>query len=194
MPSRACGRSLESLFEHAPGRGTAAETPPAPPRDGADEGNVTRNMVGTLTAAFLSALLAQAPTETRQGRAPQTDQTVPAARDTRLIVDNTAGEVVVHAWDKDSVRVQARHSGRAKVNVRAGGNTITVDAESVNGHTGSVDYGITAPAWMPIKIEGQYDFVSVEGIQGELSIETVRGDIVLKNVGSAMVKTIEGGI
>jgi len=151
-------------------------------------------MVGTLTAAFLSALLAQAPTETRQGRAPQTDQTVPAARDTRLIVDNTAGEVVVHAWDKDSVRVQARHSGRAKVNVRAGGNTITVDADSVNGHTGSVDYDITAPAWMPIKIEGQYDFVLVEGIQGELSIETVRGDIVLKNVGSAVVKTIEGGI
>jgi len=78
--------------------------------------------------------------------------------------------------------------------VRPGTNTITVDAESVNGHAGSVDYDITAPSWMPIKIEGQYDFVSVEGIQGELSIETVRGDIVLKNVGSAMVKTIEGGI
>jgi DUF4097 and DUF4098 domain-containing protein YvlB len=151
-------------------------------------------MGGTVTAALLSALLAQAPADARQGRAPQTDQTVPAPRGTRLMIDNMAGEVVVHAWDKDAVRVQARHAGRDKVNVRTGTNTITVDVDSVNGHAGSVDYEITAPAWMPIKVEGQYDFVSVDGIQGELSIETVRGDIVLKNVGSATAKTIEGEI
>ncbi len=47
---------------------------------------------------------------------------------------------------------------------------------------------------MPIKIEGHFDFVTIEGVQAEISITTVRGDIVLKNVGSATVKTIEGAI
>jgi DUF4097 and DUF4098 domain-containing protein YvlB len=151
-------------------------------------------MVQIVTAVLVSTLLAQAPSEARQGRGPQTDQTVPATRSTRLMIENPAGEVVVHGWDKDAVRVQARHNARTKVNVQAGTNTITIDADSTNGHAGTVDYEITAPAWMPIKVEGQYAFVSVDGIQGELSIETVRGDIVLKNVGSAMAKTIEGEI
>ena len=55
------------------------------------------------------------------------------------------------------------------------------------------DYGMT-PGWMSMKIEGQYDFVTVEGVQGEVSVTTVRGDIVLKNVGSVTAKTIEGAI
>ena len=45
-----------------------------------------------------------------------------------------------------------------------------------------------------MKIEGQYDFVTIEGIQGEVSVETVRGDIVLKGGGPAIAKTIEGAI
>ena len=151
-------------------------------------------MIHTIAAALLSTLLAQAPTDARQNRAPQTDQTVPAARGTRLVIENKAGEIVVRAWEKDAVRVQARHTSRAKINVRADASAIRIDAVSDKGPTGSIDYDINAPAWMPVKIEGQYDYVSVEGIQGEISVETVRGDIVLKNVSSAIAKTIEGAI
>ena len=46
--------------------------------------------------------------------APQTDQTVPVSRGTRLAIDNFAGEVVIHTWDKDSLRVQARHPSRTR--------------------------------------------------------------------------------
>ena len=151
-------------------------------------------MIDAVTAALLSALLAQAPADARQNRAPQTDQTVPATRGTRLAIENKAGEVVVHAWEKDAVRVQARHNMRAKVNVQAGTGVINIDAAIEKGPAGSVDYDISAPAWMAIKIEGQYDYVSVEGVQGEVSVETVRGDIVLKNIGAAIAKTIEGAI
>jgi len=151
-------------------------------------------MVHAVTATVLSTLLAQAPAEAKQNRPPQTDQTVPAARGTRLVIDNHSGEVVIHAWEKDAVRVQARHTSRARVNVRTGANVINVDAETERGPVGSVDYDINAPAWIAIKIEGQYDYVSVEGVQGEISVETVRGDVVLKNIGSAIAKTIEGAI
>ena len=43
-------------------------------------------------------------------RAPDTDETVTCHRGTRLSVNNFAGEVIVRGWDRDAVRVQARHS------------------------------------------------------------------------------------
>ena len=151
-------------------------------------------MIQVVTAAILSALLAQAPADNRQNRAPQTDQTVPAARGTRLAIENPAGEIVIHTWEKDAVRVQARHRSYTKINVRTDANVISVDAVSDKGPTGSIDYDISVPAWMAIKAEGPYDYISVEGVQGEISVETVRGDIVLKNVGAAIAKSIEGAI
>jgi len=144
--------------------------------------------------ALLSMLIAQAPAEPRQGRDLQTDQTVSVSRGSRLSIDNYAGEVVVHAWDKDAIRVQARHNGRTKITIRTDANVVSVGAAAVNSPSGSVDYDIMAPAWLPMKIEGQYDFVTVEGIQAELAVTTVRGDIVLKNIGAATAKSIEGAI
>ena len=57
------------------------------------------------------------------------------------------------------------------MNVRTGSNAITLEAVAISGPTGSVDYEITAPVWMPIKVEGHYDFVTIDGIQGEVSVE-----------------------
>ncbi len=148
------------------------------------------------TIALACALTAQAhgTAESRQNRAPQTDQTVAVSRGARLAIENYAGEVVIRAWDKDAVRVQARHSARTKVDVHTDASTISIGAASSGKSNGSIDYEITAPGWMSLKIEGQYDFVTVEGVQGEVSVTTVRGDIVLKNIGSVTAKTIEGSI
>ena len=148
------------------------------------------------TIALACALTAQAqtPQEPRQARAPQTDQTVSVSRGARLTIDNYAGEVVIRVWDKDAVRVQARHNGRTKVDIHADANIVTVGAATPVKSNGSIDYDIMAPAWMPLKIEGHYDFVTVEGVQSEISVTTVRGDIVLKNVGAVTAKTIEGAI
>jgi DUF4097 and DUF4098 domain-containing protein YvlB len=146
------------------------------------------------TAALLLSLAAPAAQE-RTPRAPQTDQAVPVSRGTRLTVDNLAGEVVVRTWDKDSLRVQARHASRTRVNIRTTPAGVRVSASSQNGPPGAVDYEITAPGWMPVKIEGPYIFVTVDGVQSEVAVETVRGDIVVKG-GSGVVsaRTIEGEI
>ena len=148
------------------------------------------------TIALACALTAQAqtPAEPRQTRAAQTDQTVSVSRGARLAIDNYAGEVVIRVWDKDAVRVQARHNARTKVDIHADANTVTVGTATPVKSNGSIDYDITVPAWMPLKIEGHYDFVTVEGVQSEISVTTVRGDIVLKNIGSVIAKTIEGAI
>jgi DUF4097 and DUF4098 domain-containing protein YvlB len=143
-----------------------------------------------LAAAVLVATLGQA--QHPQARPPQTDRTEPVQRGTRLTVSNFAGEVVIHTWDKDAVHIQAHHQARTRIVVRTGEGALTISA---SGGPGSVDYDITAPAWMPVKVTGTYDFVTVDGAQNEISAETVRGDIIIKG-GSAFVtaKTVDGEI
>ena len=117
------------------------------------------------------------------------------SRGTRLTVDNHAGEVIVRTWDRDSLRVQARHSSRTRVNIRTTPAGVRVTASSQTGPAGSVDYEITAPAWMPMKIEGEFIYVTVDGAQNEVAVETIRGDIVLKGgSGSISAKSIQGEI
>ena len=127
-----------------------------------------------------------------QTRPPDTDETVTVAKGTRLTVNNFGGEVIVRAWDRDSVRVQARHSSRTRVAIRPGNPALTI---SVSGVPMSVDFEINVPVWMPIKIEGTYIYISVEGTQADVAAETVRGDITIKG-GSSFVtaKSIEGEV
>jgi DUF4097 and DUF4098 domain-containing protein YvlB len=146
--------------------------------------------------AVLLCVLAAAPGtgQDRQGRAPQTDQTVPVSRGTRLAIDNFAGEVVVHTWDKDAVRVQARHAARTRIGIRTSASSVNIGTESSNDPNGSVDYDITAPAWIPMRVEGRYNHVTIDGAQGDVSVVTVRGDIVLKGGASVTASTIDGAI
>jgi DUF4097 and DUF4098 domain-containing protein YvlB len=63
------------------------------------------------------------------------------------------------------------------------------------GPPGSVDYDITAPGWMPIKVEGQFNFITIDGAQAEVFADSVRGDIIIKGgTGFVTAKSIEGEI
>ena len=147
-------------------------------------------MILAAAALVLTLIPAQPP-----ARTPQTDQTETVQRGMRLTVSNFAGEVVIHTWNKDEVHVQARHHARTRVNVRRGEGGLSISASGSMVPASAVDYDITAPVWMPVKITGTYDFVTVDGAQNEISAETVRGDIVIKG-GSAFVtaKTVEGEV
>jgi DUF4097 and DUF4098 domain-containing protein YvlB len=148
-----------------------------------------------LTATLVALLTAAAsPAQDRPAREPQTDQTVAVSRGSRLSIDNFAGEVVVRAWDKDTLRVQARHASRVRVNIRTVPTGIRLTASAERGPTGSVDYEINAPAWMPIKIDGQFNFVTIEGSQAEIAVDTNRGDVVIKGGNGVLVKSIEGDV
>lgn len=131
--------------------------------------------------------------QTRDTRAPQTDQTISVASGARLTVRNFAGEVVIKTWDRDQLRVQARHVARAKVNVRQTGNAVLITSETSG--AASVDYEINAPAWMPIKVEGTFNFITVEGAQSDVTAETVRGDVMIKGGnGTVIAKSIQGEV
>lgn len=147
-----------------------------------------------LTVALVAALAAAQPApQARDTRTPQTDQTVAVSRGTRLAIDNFAGEVILRTWEKDSVHVVARHSSRSKVSIRPGDGSLSV--VSSRGATGSVDYEITVPAWMPVKVEGEFNFVDAQGLQGEFSAQSVRGDIVVRGgTGFVSAKSVQGEV
>ena len=152
-------------------------------------------MIFLLTLTLTVALAAPAAARQAASRAPRTDQTVTVTRDMRVNLDNHAGEVIVRAWDRDSVRVQARHGNRTQVTVRTTQNTVAIRASGSGGPAGTVDYEIHVPVWMPIKIDGAFADISVEGTRSEVAAETVRGDIAI-NGGATFVsaKSVEGEV
>ena len=161
-----------------------------------------RKKTFTNAAACAALVLATVPVggvqaiaqEREARRAPQTDKTVPVARGSRLAVSNDAGEVVIRTWDRDALRVQAVHSPRVTIDVQTSANVVAVRSRS-SGAQGSVDYDITAPAWLPVRVSGQFLYIGIEGAQNEVSAETVRGDIVVRGgSGTVAAKSIHGEI
>ncbi len=151
-------------------------------------------MTLTATVALLGALAAAQPVgQSRDTRTPQTDQTVPVTRGTRLLVDNFAGEVVIRTWDKDAVHVVARHFPRAQVSIKTGESTLSVISSRRT--AGSVDFEIAVPAWMAVKVDGEFNFVDVQGTQADVSVSTVRGDIVIHG-GSGFIsaRSVQGAV
>lgn len=141
----------------------------------------------------------QAPVQARSGwtgdDAPRTDQTVDVARGTRLVLSSQAGEVVVKAWDRDAVRVQASHSGRERVDVQTADGALRVRTRSSRGPGGPVDYTLTVPKWMPLSLSGTYLAANIDGTGADVNVETVGGDLVLKGgSGAVSLRSIEGAI
>ena len=152
-----------------------------------------------LTGLAIALTLAQPPAPSRtegaaRQAAPQTDETIAVQRGARLVVNNFAGEVVIRGWEKDALRVVARHQPRTKVSIRPGSSGVSISAGGYMGPA-SVDYEISAPVWMSVRVEGTYNFINVEGTQAEIFANTVRGDIVIKG-GSGIVtaKSVEGEV
>src|SRR5207302_1385494 len=101
--------------------------------------------------------------------AQQTDTTVPVRPGMRLDVDNFGGEIVVKAWNQNSIRVQATHSSRDQIDVQVGASTVSVKAESRRGLAQMVEYQISAPAWMNLNLHGVSTDIEVDGAQGAVT-------------------------
>jgi DUF4097 and DUF4098 domain-containing protein YvlB len=148
-------------------------------------------------AALVVAVLSSGSSlsaQTREARAPETDKTVPVTRGQRLNVAADAGEVVIKSWNQDSLRVQARHSPRTSIEIQTASNIVNI-RKRASGPSQSVDYEISAPTWMPIRVTGQFIFIGIEGVQSEVYAETVSGDIVVKGgAGFVTAKSIQGEI
>ena len=142
---------------------------------------------------YLLSMLALLAAPLPQGT--QTDTTVSVSQGTRLRVENAGGDIIVHAWDKNQVRIQASHSRRSHIETRLTGAVLSLEARADRGPGNMVDYELTVPAWMPLKLGGMYAMVTVEGSRAPIEVETLEGDITVKG-GAELVKlgSVQGKI
>ncbi|HLG05687.1 MAG TPA: DUF4097 family beta strand repeat-containing protein [Gemmatimonadales bacterium] len=111
--------------------------------------------------------------------AADTDTIVSVSRGTRLRVETMAGDIVVRAWDRDQVRIQATHSRRTSVEVRQSGSVLSLEATTGFGPGGAVDYELTVPAWMALKLGGMSADITIEGVRAPIEAEVMEGDITV---------------
>ena len=125
----------------------------------------------------------------------QTDTTFAVSQGTRLSVENQGGDIIVRAWDRNQVRVQAKHSRRTHIDVSVSGAVVRLEAEAGHGPANMVDYEITVPVWMGLNLEGMYATVDVSGVRGAVVAETLEGDITVKGPAeSVRLESVQGRI
>ena len=142
---------------------------------------------------YLLSMLALLTASQPQGM--QTDTTISVSQGTRLKVDNQGGDITVHAWDKNQVRIQASHSRRTHIAAKLAGAVLFLEAHADRGPANMVDYEITVPAWMPLQLGGMYANVTVDGSRAPIEVSTLEGDITVKG-GAETVKlgSVQGKI
>ncbi len=143
--------------------------------------------------AFFLLLTAVGP----PGQPPQfaTDTVIPVERGSRLRINNMGGDIVVRAWDRSQLRIQADHSRRAELSIDRRGSVIDVSARGRYGTPSTVDYQVTVPTWMALELGGLNAEVSVEGTRAPVRVETVQGSISLRGgAESVTLSTANGSI
>lgn len=138
-------------------------------------------------ATLLSTVLAGAP-------AVDTDTTFAAGDARRLDVESMGGEVVVHGWDRDEVRVVAEHSSRTVVEIRRSGRSLFIEPEGRSFPT-VVDFEVWVPRTMDVSLEGFQSSLSVEGTTGEIEAETFQGNVSIEGgSGSVQATSVSGRV
>jgi DUF4097 and DUF4098 domain-containing protein YvlB len=130
------------------------------------------------------------------GLAQQTDTTFSVQPGSRLELENLSGTAVVRTWDRTAIRVKARYSAPAQLQVRQQGGRVSVSAQrSGSGRGLSVDYEITVPRATPVRLDGVNMNVTVEDVRGAVGITNVEGSIVVRGTtGSVTVESVAGGV
>jgi DUF4097 and DUF4098 domain-containing protein YvlB len=145
-----------------------------------------------LVAVTLLVRPAAAAQEPPVGTRATTEQTVPLPRDGRIELSDCAGSLVVRAWSREAVQVQARHSRRVSVDIAIRDRVLVIDSRP--GHD-AVDYTLTVPAAVSLNVEGIACDTDLEGLTGDVQVNTIEGDVHLRELtGHTTAATVEGEI
>jgi hypothetical protein len=154
---------------------------------------VSASLIVTAWLASQHAAWAADPAQRPVAGRTQSDQTVTVQKGMRLDLSSCTGGVTIRTWDRDAVRVRADHPARAKIGATARDQTLVIEAEPASPRM--IDYDLTVPAWMGIRLEGRLCAADVGGLAGTLAVEGISGDLVLRDVTGAIdAKTADGNI
>ncbi|MBI1795472.1 MAG: DUF4097 family beta strand repeat protein [Candidatus Eisenbacteria bacterium] len=121
-------------------------------------------MLAVLTAAVFST-------------ATHTDTTFVARSGARLEINNFGGDIAVETWTRNAVRVEADHGARVGVVVDADAGVVEVRATTRLGVPTTVDFRLTVPRGMSLKLTTIHGDIDVKGVEGDVEASSVQGDV-----------------
>lgn len=134
----------------------------------------------------------------------QTDTTFAVDGAEYVDVETLGGSITVEVWDEDRIRVQAEHSARTYVEIDRHRNGISIESEARRGPANLVDFVLTVPRRLTLRLEANYGDIVIDGSDGEVNAETVQGDVTVRGgrgqieiestVGSIFVEGADGTI
>jgi DUF4097 and DUF4098 domain-containing protein YvlB len=121
------------------------------------------------------------------------DTTITVRGTPRLVVANQNGEVVVRAWGRNQIRIEAE-SERARIEVDESAGRVSVRSVSRRGNP-EVSYSISVPGGTAIEVSGISTDVTLSDVCGEVNINNVSGDItVVCSERLASIQSVSGDI
>jgi DUF4097 and DUF4098 domain-containing protein YvlB len=126
--------------------------------------------------------------------APDFDTTFAVQRGQRLELSTHSGDIVVHTWSRNAVRVQATGEQHSRLQVDQSSRVVSI--HSIGGHgPDNTDYELTIPAWMGLRLSGVTSTIRVDGVQATVSAETVEGDVtVTGGTGLVSLRSVQGNV
>jgi hypothetical protein len=138
----------------------------------------------TLAAGILALLAGQ-----------QIDTTFTVARGQRLDVNAYGGDLVVRAWNRDAVRVEANASMRDRVEISNTATSVSVRTQKRHDSSTDINLRISVPPWMGLRLSGVNSDLKVEGVRAPISAETVEGEVDV-NGGQELIslRSVQGAV
>ena len=137
----------------------------------------------TLLAGLLAAALAQ-----------QTDTTFAVRSGSRIEIETFGGSITVRGWDRNQVRVQARHTRGETIDIDARGSSVRIEAEGYRGPAKEVHFNITVPKSAHVEASGVFTDVDIQGVTGDIDAETVQGSIRVVGGSRVKLESVEGDL
>lgn len=131
----------------------------------------------------------------------EVDETRPAERGARILVDNLAGSVRVTGWDREEMRVRGTLGDDVEgldITGDAGYLAVEVDIPRTRGR-GNWDLEADLELWVPasarLEVETVSASIEVAEVTGRLELESVSGEVDVRgDVGQADLSTVSGRI
>jgi DUF4097 and DUF4098 domain-containing protein YvlB len=125
----------------------------------------------------------------------QTDTSVTVVRGQRLEINAYSGEIIVNAWNRNMVRVQASPTSSDRVEITSTSTAVSIRTQGRRGPPSEVELTISAPPWMALTLAGVHTNVKVRGCQAPVTVETVEGEVVVAGGnGLISLRSVQGSV
>lgn len=105
------------------------------------------------------------------------------------------GEDLRRQGEAESRRAEAEASARDRAAAALARGTLRIETLDRMGVPGVVDYTITVPQWMALRLSGMETDISVEGVRAAIAAESVSGDVEVRGVrGPLQLSSVEGAV